>query len=1025
MWTGIVELAIMISTMRYKVGIGPSKFASPSSSTGSRARSASELKYRKFKKFSSPGKKGSLFGKGPISGGRKAKVKKALSKAFGVFLGIVLVAAVGGTIFLGSTLASISSSLPDPDQLINRESAQSTRIYDRGGPQNGTLLFTIYGDFNREFVELDKIPVHTQWAVLAAEDLEFYDHKGLDIPGIISAAYRDLVKNETIGASTITQQLVRNTLLYDFLGQKAYERSIMRKIKEALITMQLEQTLEKDDILQMYLNEIALGSTSYGLQAASKYYFGKDVSELDLAESAMLAGLIQAPSYYSPLIGSNPEQAPGRQAYVLDQMYENREYIQRVTKRNGEELIITEEMITAAKEQVLAYSTVNLDIKAPHFVFYVKQQLEEVYGTERVEQGGLVVTTSLDYSTQQIAEEEIRAGIDTYREMYNVYNGAMVALDPRTGDILAMVGSYDYNNQPDPRVDGNVNITTSLRQVGSSAKLYTYATAIHQGYSPALLTPDLPFDFGYPVENSDGGFGGLINMRQAFVESRNIPAIYTMELIGGPDAFIKTAETLGITTLTDRDRYGLSLTLGAGEMKLLEHAGAYGVFAAEGIMHPTRPVLKVETYDGLDITDPKWTDTEGTRVWDDKEAYLVNWMLCDMENQGRIVPQYYTTPDQRLCGKTGTTTGPTDLNAVVYYPNLVVAVWTANNNNDVTVGWNGQGWSTTVPLPIANSFMTRVVPKYGTAWYGRPGGIVSGVVCKETGLLAKEDSPCTKVSSVFIEGHVPPVDNSFTKKPICKETGKIATNEQEAAAMGLIEYKNFIKITLPQTTHQAELDRWLAGSSVYGSMANLPAEDVCPLHLGPGNAPVITIKTPTNGQDFSTGDNMALTVLVNSLHGVTKVEYFMDGASIGSTTKAPYSYTYTIPASASFGSHTVLARVTDADSKTGEDTAVIQIVSPTPEITPTLVAPTDGGVVIFPQSMQVNISGDYGQVTSVKFYMNGPENYSTSGSKSNGGAVWKGTWAGPATSGSYTVFAIATVSGGATYQTESITVTVP
>ncbi|MFH1547264.1 MAG: transglycosylase domain-containing protein, partial [bacterium] len=740
----------------------------------------SKLKYRRIKKYS-PLKKSKFLFK---TNKKETKFKKGLNKVLGILLGIAIITFIGGIIFVGATLASVSKSLPNPDELLDRESAQSTKIYDSSGPEDGTLLYTVYGEYNREFFEIDEVPEHTKWALLAAEDAEFFDHKGVDLLGLARAAYLNLTGGLSgPGASTVTQQLVRNTLLFDFLGDAAYERTIMRKLKEILITIQLEKSFEKDEILQMYMNEVALGGTNYGYQAASKAYFGKDVSELTIAESAMLAGLIQAPSYYSPLFGSNPEEATYRQQWVLDQMYKKRDYIKKTSKKLGEEFDITEDMINDAKEEVIAYKPVRTDIKAPHFVFFVKQQLVEEYGQERVERGGLKVTTSLDWDLQQIAEEEIKAGVERYRSAYNVNNAGMVVMDPRTGQVISMVGSYDYWADPDPTVDGNVNVTTALRQMGSSVKPYTYLTAFHKGYSPAVLTPDIPMDFGYKARNWDGKYTGLILARQALVESRNISALYTLELVGGVTEFMKTAETLGITTLTDPVNYGLSITLGAAEMKLLEHTAAFGVFAQNGVKHDTVTILKVEDSKGEKLFE--WEDEGGTRVWDEKEIYLLNWALCDLAGQGRIFPQYYRTTNQVLCGKTGTTDGPRDLTAILYYPNLVVGVWTGNNNNEITVGNAGQGWSTTVPLPIANSFFGRVIGKFGTASFTRPAGIVSGQVCKDTGLRAEKDTQCDKVSTIFIQGHVPEVDHSHDEKPVCKATGKIATNADDAEKLGL------------------------------------------------------------------------------------------------------------------------------------------------------------------------------------------------------------------------------------------------
>ncbi|MBN2100564.1 transglycosylase domain-containing protein [Candidatus Dojkabacteria bacterium] len=984
-------------------------------------RGSKSFKYRKIKRYSPSRKKSPAWKFGSLKKLGGPKFKKTASKVLGVFLGIGVLVTIGVSIFVGATLASIKKSLPGPNELIDWESAESTEIYDRGGPDDGELLYTIYGDQNREFVDIEEIPNETKWALLAAEDVEFYDHKGLDIPGIIKAAYQNIVLNQTRGASTISQQLVRNTLLFKILGDQAYERTLTRKAKEALITMQLEQTMTKDEILQMYMNEIPLGGTNYGYQAASKAYFGKDVSELSLAESALLAGLIQAPGAYSPLFGSNPEDAVERQHFVLDQMYEKRDYIQKTSKKHGEEIVITKEMIEEAKNEEIIYKEAELDIPAPHFVFYVKQLLIEKYGIDRVQRGGLKVTTTLDSDLQKIAEEEIKAGVNKYRAPYNVYNGGMVVIDPRTGQIMSMVGSYDYNTQDESgKIDGKVNVTTALRQMGSSVKPYTYLTAFHKGYSPALLTPDIPFNFGYKAKNWDGQYKGLMLARQALVESRNIPALYTMDLIGGPDEFIKTAETLGITTLTERDRYGLSLTLGAGEMKLLEHTAAFGAFANGGKMHPTTPFLKVETSKGEVLEE--WKEEDTKQVWDEKEIYLLNWTLCDIGNQGRIFAQNYKVGDQRLCGKTGTTDGPRDLSTILYYPNLVVGVWVGNNNNAETIGSGGQAWSTTVPLPMAHSFMSRVIGRFGKAWYSRPSGIVSGSVCKDTGLLAKSGSSCSKVSSVFIQGHLPAVDNSYTEKPICKETGKVATNESEAKALGLIEYKTYLKITLPIAKHQSALDSWLSKNSKYGSITAIPDSAICPLHLGPDNAPTISFTSPSSGSTYNQGDSVNLSVSIQSLNGVSKVEYFFDGSSIGTKTSSPYSMTYDISSSAAIGSHSFTAKVTDNDGKSGQGYVSISVTSPSPTISITMTSPGDGSTISLPQTVSATIDGSYSTVSSLKFRVIGPTTKEITASSSDGGRNWSASLTG-LSAGSYQIYAVAQA-GGDTYNSNWINVTV-
>jgi membrane peptidoglycan carboxypeptidase len=961
-------------------------------------------------------------------------MRKRMSKVFGIILGVVILATIGGTIVLGATLASISTSLPNPDELVDRQSDQSTKIFDRGGPENGVLLYTIYGDQNREFVSIDKIPLHTIWAFLAAEDAEFYEHKGLDLPGLAKAAYNYVFLHQSSrGASTISQQLVKNTLLYDLLGDEAFDKTLTRKAKEMLITMQLEQTFTKNEILQMYLNEVALGGTNYGIEAGAKAYFGKDVSELTLSESALLAGLVQTPGITSPLYGTNPELALDRQHYVLDQMLDKKDLIARVSRKNGEELKITEDIIKDAKAEPLVYNSAPVNINAPHFVFYVKQQLIDEYGIDRVERGGLRVTTTLDYDLQTIAEEEVRAGVDRFRAAYNVNNASMIVIDPKTGQILSMVGSYDYWAAPDPRVDGNVNITTQLRQMGSSVKPYTYLSVIHKGYSPALLTPDIPLNFGaaYKPKNWDGKYQGLMLARQALVESRNLPALYTLQLAGGAEEFVRTAEAFGISSLTNTDQYGLSITLGAAEMSLIEHTAAFATFANNGVKAPLTPILKVETSDGKVLQE--WGPGEERRVWDEKEIYLLNWMLCDLDGQGRIFPQYYAVGSQKLCGKTGTTDGPKDLTAFLYYPNLAVGVWTGNNNNDVTIGAAGQGWSTTVPLPIANSFFSRVLNKFGNAWYTtRPAGIVGGTVCRDTGLIATESTPCEKVGSVFIQGNVPRVDDAHVKKPICKETGKVATNEADANAMGLIDYKTYLKIKLENTAQQASIDKWLSESPVYSSVSSIPEEAECPLHLGPGNAPTVHFTSPIVGQTFTPGSTVHLKVETNALHPIEKIEYFLDDTLIGTVTSSPYSLDTVIPSGSTDGNHSFLARATDTEGLTSQTEVVIVVHATDLSFAVSIPSIDPGSPIAAGTQIRVVISGSYSVVDRVIFSLELKSNTSQgrefTATKSSPPTTWRRTLTeadlNGLPSGQYTLYATAYDDNTGSSSSSNITVSI-
>ncbi len=675
----------------------------------------------------------------------KKKIIKPPSKSGGVVRNFLTITAIlviflvfGAVGSLAYFVRQVDQSLPDPNKLVDWKLNESTVIMDRHGQE----LFTIYSGENRRFIPLHQVPEHTKWAILAAEDVSFYKHTGLDVMGMLRAAYIDLTHDQPVqGASTITQQLIKNTLLYSMYKEKAYEKTYMRKIREAIIALKVEQRLSKDEILQMYINEFPCGGVNYGIEACAKAYFGKSAKDLTLGESAMIAGVISSPTMYSPVFGSNPETAKARQEHVLDLMLKHKD----VTGA-------TEEQIAAAKAEVLKYSKQKTVIKAPHFVFYIKNELAKIYGMDMVEKGGLRVYTTLDLNVQKILEEEIQNGVPRYGYRYGVRNGAGVILDPKTNQILAMVGSINYNKTNDPRVDGNVNVTTSLRQMGSSVKPYTYAAAFEMGYGPWLEAPDIrTLKFGkYKPENWDGRFYGRMVARQALIQSRNVPAVYVTKKIG-VDAFINMAKRVGITTLRNRDQYGLSITLGAAEMKLLEHAQGFSVFATGGVRRDVTGILKITDKSGNILQ--QYTKNPGKRVLDEKTAYMINWVLCDIGNFGdQPLNQYYDINGRRvLCGKTGTTTGPKDLITIQYHRNLVVAIWTGNNNNRITPG----AWATTVPLPIAQRVMKRLVSRYKPASFAEPPGIYHTWVCNETGGLASKTSGCKKVRTIYAAGHPP------------------------------------------------------------------------------------------------------------------------------------------------------------------------------------------------------------------------------------------------------------------------------
>jgi membrane peptidoglycan carboxypeptidase len=901
--------------MKYSVSMSKPKKVSKRKIT-KRKSPTSLNNYSRVRRYTTNMKSGrskKKFGTRVSSKFKKSKLKKVLyiSIATGFFL------FCAGLIVIGVYLKNLQNSLPSPDRLVERTSDQSTQIFDR----NGVLLYTVYGEQNREFVPIDEIPEYTKWAVLAAEDIEFYQHKGLDYLSIVMAAIQNVQKRTVVrGASTVTQQLVKNTILYDVLGDEAYEQKYSRKVKEVLITMQVEQTLSKDQILQMYMNEIPLGGVNYGFQAAAHAYFGKDVSELTLAESALIAGLIQSPGVYSPLFGTKPEMAKVRQEFVLDQML-------KAKSLTG----VTEEEIQAAKEEELVFTTKKIDIKAPHFVFYVKQLLEEEFGIDRVERGGLKVTTTLDYSVQEIAEDEVIKGISKVGLRYNVNNGATVVLNPTTGEILSMVGSVDYWNIEDPKVDGNVNVTTRERQMGSSAKPYVYLSAFSQGYGPWTLAPDLKMTFGtkYSPDNWDKKFEGVGTARRNLGRSRNTSAVYTLQM-SGIDSFLQTVEKLGITTLRNKGDYGLALALGAGEMKMVEHAAAFGVFANQGIKNETNSILKVEDAKGNVLKES--TVGEGKRVIDEKEIYLLNYILCDLGGHGdRLGTAYSRVSGTNVCFKTGTTDGPRDLTVVMYHRNLVVGVWTGNNDNTITPG----AYSTTVPLPIAHGIMSRLADRYKPELFTRPAGILSTTVCTDTGATPAEGVDCNKEASVYIAGRAPQTDERESIL-VCKANGLIPTNLELAQSYDLLETKVYMPFELENRFQRDTYISNLIKGGVY--LFEKPESGICPLPLGPDNAPVIEIVKPQSLEQFRKDDDMEISGSVRYLESIDEFTVQIDTLPISgvSVVNGNFSFSHSL-STLSVGDHTLVVSARDNFGKM-DTKSVVFTVQPLEPIEPVFPA---------------------------------------------------------------------------------------
>ena len=549
--------------------------------------------------------------------------------------------------------------IPSVDDFESRVVPESTKIFDSTGE---TLLWEIHGDQKRTTIPLEEISRNARNATIAIEDNSFYTHHGIRLLSLFRVIFLNTLQGKSIGSggSTITQQLVKNTLLTP-------ERTITRKIKEVVIAFKLETALTKDEILTLYLNEIPYGSNAYGIEAASQNYFGKSASKLSLAESAYLAALPKAPTYFSPY-GSRSNELESRKNLVLTRMKE----IQYITE---------DEYESAKNELVEFLPQSRLGIRAPHFVIYVREELIEKYGEEFVERGGLTVITTLDIELQEKAEEIVARKVEENTERFNATNASLIAIDPKTGRIITMVGSKDYF---DIENNGNFNVSLGLRQPGSSFKPLVYATAFKQGYTPETVVFDLETQFAaygedYTPQNYDEVFRGPITLRNALAQSINVPAVKTLYLSGVREA-IETARDFGISTLVDPSRYGLSLVLGGGEVKLLELTSAYSVFANKGIRTDYHPIIEVRDSSGKILEQER---ISSRRVLDENISNLVTDILSDNKARtpafGARSPLYFDNHD--VAAKTGTTNDFRDAWTIGYNPNLVVGAWAGNNDN--------------------------------------------------------------------------------------------------------------------------------------------------------------------------------------------------------------------------------------------------------------------------------------------------------------------------------------------------------
>lgn len=601
-------------------------------------------------------------------------------------------------IFVPYTSYQWLTALPNPQLLSRRDLQVTTKIFDR----NGALLYEIYADQNRSPLTLEDIPSYVKDATIAMEDRDFYRHNGISLKGILRATWETLHNNQIQGGSTITQQLIKSALL-------SPEVKITRKIKEVILAFWAERIYTKNQILEMYLNQVPYGGTAWGVEAASQTYFGKSATKLNLNEAALLAGLPAAPTEYSPF-GSHPEKALERQKEVLRRMTEDR----YITKQQADEAVKTP----------LQFATPKVAIRAPHFVMYVKNILEQRYGEHLVERGGLQITTSLDINVQEKAEEILKNHIDSLASL-RVGNGAALVTNPKTGEILAMVGSKNYF---DLNSDGNVNVTTSLRQPGSSIKVVNYAAALENGFTAASILDDSPVAYqtpgspSYAPVNYDGKFHGPTPLRYALANSYNIPAVRTLAKIG-IQTMIEKGKLMGITSWEDESRYGLSLTLGGGDVTMLDMAKVFGTLANAGKRVDLMPILEVSDYTGR--TYEKNRPKNGIQAIKPETAWIMGNILSD--NTARIAAfgpnSSLVLAGKTVSVKTGTTDSKRDNWTIGYTPSVVTTVWVGNNNNAPMDPYLTSG--ITGAAPIWHDIMTELLKSKSDEVMPKPDSVIA------------------------------------------------------------------------------------------------------------------------------------------------------------------------------------------------------------------------------------------------------------------------------------------------------------
>lgn len=769
-----------------------------------------------------------------------------------------------GILVTTGLFAYYANELPSPDKVIRREGF-STKIFDR----KGKLLYDVYADQKRTPVELSAIPLTLQQATVAIEDKTFYKHRGFDPLTPLRIVWNLLSKRRLVGGSTLTQQLVKTVLLTP-------ERTPIRKLKEFVLSLQVESKYNKDVILQMYLNEVPYGGSAYGVEAASETYFDKPVSQVNLAESAILAGLPQSPTYYSPLSG---KAYIGRAEEVLRRMREDG-YITTALEQDTKKML--PKIVIASQSGIL---------KAPHFVFYVKDVLTKKYGESAVEEGGLNVMTTLDLDVQEAAQKIVSEEVNKVKFL-NITNGAAMVLDPQNGQVLAMVGSRNWG---DPDYDGKYNVTTAQRQPGSTIKPVTYLTALRKGYTAATMLMDVKTSFPggdkpeYVPENYDGKFRGPVLVRSALANSLNIPAVKMLSMVGIRD-MLQMAYEMGITTLQPTTEFmtkvGLSITLGSGDVKMIDMASAYSAFANGGKKIEPVAILKVTDSSGRVLEE--WKDAPRKQVITPEEAFVISSILADPNARSITfgLHSQLEIPNKTVSVKTGTTNDKRDNWTIGWTPSVLTSVWVGNNNNSemkqVASGVTGAS-------PIWRRIMDVVLKGKPNEILATPSGIIEMDIDKVSGYPAHDGFESKK--EYFIKGTEPTgPDPTHKAVKVCKGQNDKLAPPGEVSANNFDTKEGFYFTEQDPFIGTDKVNKWQAGIDEWLKMQADPKYHPPTEFCSSGNSVWITIKDPKDKTRINSND-VKIAVEVSDVHQIVQVDFYIDGNLKQSLTNGPWELT--------------------------------------------------------------------------------------------------------------------------------------